>query len=99
MKRPLFKNRLLILDQKSTFDTNPTTQNQELKPYTTPLTPMKKIPQEFANGDFDIAGKRFILFTPDFFKYLGAYLNQILTEDFNIQARISAATKNFNALG
>ena len=54
--------------------------------------------EELVNGDFDIAGKRFVLFTLNN-KYPGTYLNQTLIEDFDIQARIRVATKNFNALG
>ena len=58
----------------------------------------KEILEELVNGDFDIEGKRFVTFTPNF-KYLRTYLYQPLTEDYNIQTRITAATKFFNALG
>ena len=63
-----------------------------------PLQFKKEIPEELVNGDFDIAGKRFVLFTPNL-KDLSTSLSQTLTEDFDIQARILAVTKNFNALG
>eukprot|EP00979_Chaetoceros_neogracilis_P011670 scaffold2946_cov278-Chaetoceros_neogracile.AAC.1 len=39
-----------------------------------------------------------VSFVPKF-KYLGTYLSQSLTEEADIDARILAATKNFNALG
>ena len=58
----------------------------------------KDIPQELIDGSYDIPGGRFVSFTPKF-KYLGTYLSQSLTEDIDINARILAATKNFNALG
>jgi exonuclease III len=58
----------------------------------------KEIPEELVNGDFDIEDGRFVSFVPKF-KYLGTYLSQSLTEEADIDARILAATKNFNALG
>ncbi|MCP4744834.1 MAG: reverse transcriptase family protein, partial [Desulfobacteraceae bacterium] len=58
----------------------------------------KDIPQELIDGDFDLPGNRFVSFTPQF-KYLGTYLSQNLTEEYDIDARIASATKNFNALG
>ena len=58
----------------------------------------KDIPQELIDGDFDLPGERFVSFTPQF-KYLGTYLCQNLTEEYDIDARITSAKKNFNALG
>ncbi|MCP4747957.1 MAG: hypothetical protein GY874_17745, partial [Desulfobacteraceae bacterium] len=58
----------------------------------------KEIPKELVDGSYDIPGGRFVSFTPKF-KYLGTYLSQTLSEDIDINARILAATKNFNALG
>jgi hypothetical protein len=56
------------------------------------------IPQELIDGDFDIPNGKFVSFTNKF-KYLGTYLSQNLSDDTDIELRIIAATKNFNALG
>ncbi len=57
-----------------------------------------EIPQELIDGDFDIPNGKFVSFTNKF-KYLRTYLSQNLSDDTDIELRITAATKNFNALG
>ena len=57
-----------------------------------------EIPQELIDGDLNIPNGKFVSFTNKF-KYLGTYLSQNLSDDTDIELRIIAATKNFNALG
>jgi hypothetical protein len=57
-----------------------------------------EIPQELIDGDFDIPNGKFVSFTNKF-KYLGTYLSQNLSDDTDIELRITAPTKNLNALG
>ena len=47
---------------------------------------------------FIISENKFVKFTNKF-KYLGTYLSQDLLDGTNVNERITAASKNFNALG
>ena len=49
-----------------------------------------------AGASFDIGDGRFVSFC-EAFKYLGSYLTNRLDEDYDVDARITAATKMFNA--
>ena len=54
--------------------------------------------EELISGRYVIPGNKFVKFT-NRFKYLGTYLTQNLSDDTDINERILAASKNFNALG
>jgi hypothetical protein len=60
--------------------------------------PIEETEEELISGKFIISENKFVKFTNKF-KYLGTYLAQDLSDDTNVNERITAASKNFNALG
>ena len=60
--------------------------------------PIEEIGEELITGRFIISDNKFVDFTNKF-KYLGTYLAQNLSDDTDVNDRITAASKNFNALG
>jgi hypothetical protein len=59
---------------------------------------VEEVEEDLISGRIIISGNKFVDFT-NRFKYLGTYLTQNLSDDTNINERILAASKNFNALG
>ena len=60
--------------------------------------PIEEVDKDLISGRIIISGNKFVDFT-DKFKYLGTYLAQNLLDDTGVDDRITAASKNFNALG
>ena len=60
--------------------------------------PIEETKEELISGRFIISENKFVKFTNKF-KYLGTYLAQDLVDDTDVNERITAASKNFNALG
>jgi hypothetical protein len=60
--------------------------------------PIEEVEEDLISGRIIISGNKFVDFT-DQFKYLGTYLAQNLSDDTDVDDRITAASKNFNALG
>jgi hypothetical protein len=60
--------------------------------------PIEEVEEDLISGRIIISGNKFVDFT-DKFKYLGTYLAQNLSDDTDVDDRITAASKNFNALG
>jgi hypothetical protein len=60
--------------------------------------PIEEVEEDLISGKIIISGNKFVDFT-DKFKYLGTYLAQNLSDDTDVDDRITAASKNFNALG
>jgi hypothetical protein len=60
--------------------------------------PIEEVEEELISGRFIISENKFVKFTNKF-KYLGTYLAQDLSDDTDVNDRITAASKNFNALG
>ena len=62
--------------------------------------PIEEVEEELISGRFIISENKFVKFTNKQFKYLGTYvLAQELSDDTDVNERITAASKNFNALG
>ena len=60
--------------------------------------PIEETEEELISGRFIISGNKFVKFT-DEFKYLGTYLAQdLLSDNTNVNEKITAASKNFNAI-
>jgi hypothetical protein len=60
--------------------------------------PIEEVEEDLISGRIIISGNKFVAFT-DKFKYLGRYLAQNLSDDTDVDDRITVASKNFNALG
>ena len=60
--------------------------------------PIEEVEEELISGRFIISENKFVKFTNKF-KYLGTYLAQDISDDTDVNDRITAASKNFNALG
>jgi len=60
--------------------------------------PIEEVEEDLISGRIIISGDKFVDFTNKF-KYLGTYLAQNLSDDTDVDDRITAASKNFNALG
>jgi hypothetical protein len=60
--------------------------------------PIEEVEEDLISGRIIISGNKFVDFT-DKFKYLGMHLAQNLSDDTDVDDRITAASKNFNAPG
>lgn len=56
------------------------------------------ITDHLKTGKYDVGDKKFVSYTTHF-KYLGTYLSQNLSDDYDIDQRLIAATRHFNAYG
>lgn len=56
------------------------------------------ITDHLKSGNYDVSEGKFVSYTPHF-KYLGTYLSQTLSDDYDIDQRLIAATRHFNAYG